>query len=77
MSLSPYLGRKRPRSHARTYYRYSPRVEPAPEPAAGSKPPEDPEPTWIDPWDPRYVRFADLVILPLPVPTPKGPNRVR
>ncbi|HKI18034.1 MAG TPA: hypothetical protein VKA15_09135 [Isosphaeraceae bacterium] len=73
MSLSPYLGRKRPRGHAQTFYR-APRVEPAPEPEPELPP--TPEPM-IDSTDPRYVRFADLVILPLPVPIPKGPNRAR
>jgi len=63
MSLSPYLGRKRPRSRARTFYR-SPPVEPAPAP----EPPPAPEPV-IDPA--RYVVFADLVILPTPFPIPK------
>ncbi|MGA2701999.1 MAG: hypothetical protein ABSH35_13005 [Isosphaeraceae bacterium] len=71
MSLPPYLGRKRPRGHAHTWIR-APRVEPAPEPE--SELPPTPEPM-IDPQDPRYVRFADLVILPSAIP--KGTNRAR
>ena len=63
MSLSPYLGRKRQRRQAQTWYR-APRVEPAPAP----EPPPAPEPM-IDPA--RYVHFAVLTILPTPFPTRK------
>ena len=64
MRRTPYQGPRPLPRHAPIRIR-PPRVEVEPDP----EPTPAPEPM-IDPWDPRYIRFADLVFLPVPhVPT--------